>query len=321
MFSPQQPTDEGPDDGTPLVPLHEVLSALNKSECPARIVDGVLVTDHGSTTTRVTVRPAPPSTPAIGPAARAVVSVIAPLPKVMQDEWAERPAELAAKLNHVGVLGAVTSVDGQLAVVARLTVYEGEAHAWSSLHAPLLTCAVAYGCEPLLWAVIRSWKGEPGETGVSPWIPRDFLDAQAMLSRSCVCSVSDFGLTAEFGLEAGAVSAMQGHRTALWELDIDEIHPDVGAGMFCLLTMPHHVANADRRIRLCAELNERDFAAVDLPPHFGAWRPGDRPDSIAYSCFLPNMLHAVRGIACNVSTWAMLRARWADGQLAGLGVH
>jgi hypothetical protein len=76
--------------------------------------------------------------------------------------------------------------------------------------------------------------------------PRASLDAvlrpcvqvESYISKTCVCAADGLGLTAEFGLDDGAVNAADGHRkVALFELMGDQPHPELGGGRLCLLQM------------------------------------------------------------------------------------
>ncbi len=49
-----------------------------------------------------------------------------------------------------------------------------------------------------------------------------------------------------------------------------------------------------------------------------AWCVGGRQNNPAYVAFLPNALHSSRGIALNMSIWAMNRAQIADAMLRTL---
>ena len=141
------------------------------------------------------------------------------------------------------------------------------------------------------------------------------------MSRFCVCFADGLGLSAEFGISEGSVSAIaHDHQTALFQLTADRPHPELGGGLFCFLQMPHKLRDARRLNELCMELNNMEMKAHDLPPHFGAWCPGKLGNNPAYVSFLPNLMHVISGIAMNSAFWAMRRARWANAALATLGV-
>jgi hypothetical protein len=162
----------------------------------------------------------------------------------------------------------------------------------------------------------------PRKAEPSAWTEGDFEFAQSYLSRACVCTTGGLGLTAEFGIRAGEVSAASGdHYTALWEMRADQPHPEMGSGLFCILNMPHEIADEEELDRVLAELNRLEMQGNDLPPHFGAWCRGVRESNPAYVGFLPNALHRTNGIALNMSIWAMHRAQLADVMLATMGVR
>ena len=98
-------------------------------------------------------------------------------------------------------------------------------------------------------------------------------------------------------------------------------HPELGAGLFCLLNMPHQVSNNEKLDRAIGELNRLEMQGHDLPPHFGAWCRGKGENTPAYVSFLPNALHSANGIALNMSFWAMSRAQIADAMLLTMGIR
>jgi hypothetical protein len=108
--------------------------------------------------------------------------------------------------------------------------------------------------------------------------------------------------------------------TALWQLKAKEPHPGAGGGLLCILHMPHRVTR-EWLPNVLSDLNRKEMAPRDQPPHFGAWCQGNSEETVAYVSFLPNFMHSTEGVALNVSTWAFHRARWADAYLASIGVH
>jgi hypothetical protein len=85
--------------------------------------------------------------------------------------------------------------------------------------------------------------------------------------------------------------------------------------------MPHQIENDERLHKVIQELNKMEMTPHDLPPHFGAWCIGLRGNNPAYVSFLPNVLHQKKGIAVNVSIWALHRANWANSMLISMGVQ
>ena len=105
--------------------------------------------------------------------------------------------------------------------------------------------------------------------GESAWTESDLGLIESYLSRVCLCTTGGSGLTAEFGLEAGAVSAMAGDgQTALWQLDASTPHPELGGGLFCLLQLPHRIADDTKLDQILNQLNQMEMEPHDLPPHF-----------------------------------------------------
>lgn len=169
--------------------------------------------------------------------------------------------------------------------------------------------------------MIRSFTGGELNDSESKWTDEDLDRVERNLSTICVCNPGHQGLTAEFGLRDGEVSAAIGHhRTALWQLRTDEPHPEMGGGLFCILQMPHQIDDESKLNKIIIQLNQMEMAPHDMPPHFGAWCIGRMDNNPAYVSFLPNTLHSVNGIALNFSIWANARAQWANAMLASLGV-
>ena len=88
-------------------------------------------------------------------------------------------------------------------------------------------------------------------------------EVRKFLSLQCVCTSEGSGLTAEFPLRDGAVSAAMGdHHTALWQLAADHAHPEMGGGLFCLLEMPHQVKDEKTLAKLVTKLNQMEWSTV-----------------------------------------------------------
>ena len=221
-------------------------------------------------------------------------------------------------LNQSAALAAAMSEHERLYACARLTIYRGE-RAWHDLQLPLLVATVLDG--------MRAFGLHPGRPAPArpdadcAWTPEDLCAAAAVLSRMSFCTHDTSGLTAEFPLAEGELSAVAGDaRTAMLCMVADRPHPVLGGGLECELQMPHQVEDRARLERLCNQLNRMEMARLHLPPHFGAWRPGTQLNNPIYVCFLPDSLHAIPGIALNAGVWAAHRARWASVVLAALGV-
>jgi hypothetical protein len=226
--------------------------------------------------------------------------------------------EMSTAMNTMATLGALTADGEGIFVGSRLTMYEGE-QAWK-IQFGLLLFSVIGSTDSLLGAMSRMFSGQDGKKSASAWVERDFEQVSAYLSNVSVCTTGGLGLTAEFGLREGAISAAFGdHYTALWRLQGDQPHPEIGGGLFCLLQMPHQIPDEARLDRILVQLNQMEMAPHDLPPHFGAWCRGQIGNNPAYVSFLPNALHSAAGIAVNMSIWAFHRANWASAMLASMG--
>jgi hypothetical protein len=302
------------------VALGDLLLMLQPTSINASIEGNALIARHENYKTHIEVV-APENAESVNGRIRAVVRMITELPKPFFDLFLKgKEAEMMAGFNSFAALGALTSDHGKVFIGSRLTIYEAE-DAWCTLHLPLLLFTTIFGTEAILGGIRRSFANEGTRGGASQWREDEMAQVEQMLSQLCVCTTGERGLTAEFGLADSAESASVGdHKTALFQLMTDQPHPELGGGLFCLLQMPHQLQDEARLQRVCAQLNNMEMAAHDLPPHFGAWCPG-KISNPAYVSFIPDAMHSVSGIATNSAFWAMNRAEWANAMLASLGVR
>jgi hypothetical protein len=224
-------------------------------------------------------------------------------------------------MNRMTTIGALVIEEDHLEIGSRITLYEEE-NAWE-LQALLVITAALSSAQSMLgaihWALTRVRPNDVDDS--SRWLDSDLEEVRSYLSRISVCTGGKGGLTAEFGLHDGSISAIYGNQdTALWQLMTEQPHPQAGGGLFCLLNMPHQISDPDRLEQIVTRLNEMEMEPHDLPPHIGAWCSGTLGNNPAYVTFLPNYLHDKAGIAVNVSVWAMARAQWANAMLATYGV-
>lgn len=302
------------------VPLGDLMAMLAPTTIRASLKGDSLIAQHEHYAIRIEVV-APATRESENGAIRAVVRMITELPVPLMPMFRGNEASATAVFNAFAALGALHQHGGTIRIGSRLTIYEAE-DAWRTLHLPLLAFTTICGSEAILGGMRRAMSNETPRGGSSRWAERDLAQVEGYLSRLCVCTTDGLGLTAEFGLAEGAHSAIAGdHKTALFQLMADQPHPELGGGLFCLLQMPHQVADESRLQRLCLQLNQMEMATHDLPPHFGAWCPGRLGNNPAYVTFLPNALHSASGIAVNTAFWAINRAQWANAMLASLGVR
>lgn len=312
MFWNKQP--ESRHDGGPMDDLERALAGTNLKVTRS---GNRLIARHGHFDTRVAVVPPAQRESENGPI-KAVIQVQSALPDALRPMFAK--PSITSPLNSMATLGALTVGRNDVYIGSRLTMYENE-QAWN-MQFPLVLFSVIVAGDTLLGAIRKTITGEAGRDGESDWNGRDFDQVEQRLSQLCVCNAGDDGLTAEFGIRDGAVSAAAGHHhTALWQLIADERHPEMGGGLFCLLQMPHQVQDEDRLDQVIVRLNQMEMEPHDLVPHFGAWCRGRLGNNPAYASFLPNAMHKVSGIAVNMSYWALHRTQWADAMLATMGVR
>jgi hypothetical protein len=299
-------------------PLDLVLAALKASGLSAKQNGDSVIVGHNNFTTRID-GVAPTNRESSNFPIRVVLRVKTELPEKLGAMFAKKP-ELIAVMNALATLGALTVDNGRMFVGSRLSIYE-DAENLLSLHVGLIVCAALEATDSLAGAMRRTFLGEDGKKEESEWSPEDMDEVREYLSPKSLCTTEGLGLTAEFPLEDGAVSAVMGDsQTALWQLAADQPHPEMGGGLFCILQMPHQIEDAKKLAQLIMHLNRMEWAPQDLAPHFGAWCPGRGGMNLAYVSFLPNALYPIKSIATNVSLWAWYRARWANAVLASLNV-
>ena len=301
------------------VPLQDLELMLGPTTIKARRKgDNILLAKHDHYTVKVEVLPADERESENGPI-RAVVQITSELPAQIRQVFSGKEQSAICSFNAFAALSALYVDGGKVLNGSRLTIYEEE-DAWGSLHLPLLLYTIIAGNEPVLGALRRTIGGQPPRGGNSVWREQDFQHVQGYLSRIGVCTTGGTGLTAEFPLAAGVVSAVTGNReTALFQLISDQPHPELGGGLFCLLQMPQQIDDPMQLQNICSQLNKLEMEATDLPPHFGAWCEGKLGGNPAYVSFLPNSLHNVPSIAINTAFWAANRAEWANRMLVSMG--
>ena len=305
-------------DPRPLgVPLDDLEAALAQTTLKTKRDGNSLIVTHPNFATHVDVV-APAKRESENGPIKAVVQLRTELPREVAAMFSK--PEMTVAMNAMVTLGALTYDNGKVFVGSRLTMYEAE-QAWN-IQFPLLLFSVIASTDSLLGAIRRMFAGQPAETSASAWEGRDFEQVKEYLSRVCVCTTGGLGLSAEFGLRDGAVSAATGDRdTALWQLLGDQPHPEMGGGLFCLLQLPHQFRDESQLDKILLRLNQMEMAPHDLPPHFGAWCRGRIGNNPAYVSFLPNAMHSVAGIAVNMSFWALNRAQWANAMLLSMGIR
>lgn len=303
----ERASPEGKEHG---VDLDMLVYAINQTNLRAwRDNKGVGV-QHELFGTRVSVLPPPHS---VRDQIQAVVMVRTGIPEALASFFDS--ADAGSEFNRFASLGALTKSSDGYHVESRLTIFEDE-NAWT-LHFPLLMFAAIAAAEAILGGVRRSFTGQgPKRDMKSRWQPIDFHAVKNRIQNFSVCNADDLGLSAEFGLEAGAISSVAGHKTALFQMVADQPHPEVGGGLFCMLSLPQRIDDKPRLLALVAELNRLEMQPGDQPPHFGAWCIGSAGNNAAYVSFFLNAMHSIDGLALNAAVWAMHRAKWADGQIS-----
>lgn len=299
------------------VPIDDLEAALAATTLKTRRYGNSLFVTHPNFTTHVDLVVPANRDSENGPI-KAAVQIRTELPGKIASMFSK--PEMTVAMNAMVTFGALTCDNGKVFVGSRLTLYEGE-QAWN-IQFPLLLFSIIASTDSVLGAMRRTFAGESAKTSASAWEEQDFDQVKRYLSRLCVCTTGGLGLTAEFGLREGAVSAATGDSdTALWQLLGDQPHPEMGSGLLCLLQLPHQFRDESKLDNILLRLNQMEMEPHDLPPHFGAWCRGRIGNNPAYVSFLPNELHSVAGIAVNMSFWAFNRAQWANAMLLSMGAR
>lgn len=291
------------------IPMEDIVRALTARRLHVERENGMLVIRHSSeVVTQVEV--VPPATAGDRSLIGAIVTVRTSLPARYVDYL--RLQDPPSFANGLASLGAVTEVNGTYFVGSRVTFHRDD-DTWR-LHLPMLVSAIVGSAS----AVLDPWSRGPMEAvSTSSWTDEDMVYVRSHIGNRCVCSLERGKLTAEFGLKRGASSALSGHKdTALWEVFTDHPHPALGPGLRCLLQLPQRIDDDGMLESAIAELNRMEMEPHDLPPHFGAWCKAPQGNHVGYAAFLPNELHAVYGIAGNMSVWAAHRAQLGSAMLA-----
>jgi hypothetical protein len=302
------------------VPLDRLDAALKAANLATERVGNALIVRQEEITTKISVDLPVDRKTEDGAMIRAAITIRTELPSELSSVITK--PKLISDLNRMTTIGALMIEDKRLVIGSRITLYEEE-EAWD-LQAMLVLSAALFSAQSMLGAFHRALTNERragDKYSASKWSDHDLEVVRNYLSKMSVCTAGKGGVTAEFGLHSGSISAVQGDQnTALWKLITDQPHPQVGGGLFCLLEMPHQASDADQLGMIVQQLNAREMLPLDLPPHFGAWCAGSLGNNPAYVTFLPNHLHDKQGIAVNVSFWAMARAQWANAMLASLAL-
>jgi hypothetical protein len=309
------------------VPLDELEKAMRQNNLKASRDGNSLIVERGQLVTRIDVV-SPADRECRDATIRAVVQIRTEVPK--EFAGGEILSLITKWINAKATLGALTVEKDHYSIGSRLTIYDQE-DAWN-LHFGLLLFTIHYTGHSFMrsiLAIIDSLKGstteptkETSSGEPSAWTAKDLSLVESYLSRICVCTTGGLRLTSEFSLANGETTALRrDHHTALWQIFADQPHPEMGSGLRCLLELPHRIADESQVGPILNQLNLMEVAPHDLPPHFGAWHPGNLGNNPAYVSFFQNVMHDLDGLALNASIWALHRAEWANRTLASLGLQ
>ena len=296
------------------VPLGEIHEILKSTTLQSKLVKGGMEVTFEKLTAVVSVEE-PPVKDAPIKNIQAIITIKTYLPKQFL-KFMSNP-EFRMMANNMATFAAITEDEGGIFLGSRLTIYEDET-GWN-LYFPLLLYSLITTNEIFNHSMRILLRQEQPIKEPSAWMDADFELTKSYLDKMCVCSTGGLGFTAEFGIEADAVTAIMGHQTALWRMLATEAHPAMGGGLFCILELPFGFEE-DKLISVINILNKAEMLPHDLPPHFGSWTIGNRKNNPAYVSFLPNIMHKeAKNIQVNMSIWANSRVQSACATLLSHG--
>jgi hypothetical protein len=306
------------------VPLHEVEEILRESNFDVLRDGNTLVLRRYNPVigeplvTRIAVMPPEPKDAKSG-TVKAVVRVFTLLPNAYGECF---DAEMLCFVNRHAGLGAVTVTKEASFIGSRFTVH-ADNEDWDE-QCPLIAASAATA-QVAITTVRRVLNKEPTLPAASAWTLADFEQVTAALGENCATTCAPDRMTAEFPLKPqGPLSAFAAESpaddmTAFWELLTTPPHIELGGGLFCMLQLPQRFPQSQSRHPAVNLLNISEMSSGVLPPHIGAWCEGRFGDNFAYVSYLPNVLHALPGIAIHVSRWAQRRAETVANLLDAAG--
>ena len=298
------------------VPLNGIAAMIDTRDIAISVDDDTLIARHENFSSRIEVVAPEDQAPAPSDWG-SVVRVATTLPTELQDVF--YLPEFVQAANAFACLGALRVTNDGPMLESRLSIPGGDRGMWRELHLPLLAHALTVSGSWLHGRVRRVPGGDISEAGSSCWAGDDFAMMERHLSRFAACSASDDHLTAEFGLAAGSSGRPAANEeTALFTASSLEPHHELGGGLLCTLQLRRSVESKVRLGRICNQLNALEMAALDLPPHFGAWSSTRHDKNPVYVSFFPNAMHSISGIGIKAAVWALTRARWASGVIPSL---
>lgn len=298
------------------VPLNGIAAMIDTADIAISVDDDTLIARHENFSSRIEVV-APEDEPPAPSDWGSVVRVATTLPTELQDVF--YLPEFVQAANAFACLGALRVTNDGPLLESRLSIPSGDRGMWRELHLPLLAHSLTVSGNCLLGRIRRGLDDNIPAADSSCWTGNDFAMMERHLSRVAVCSASDDRLTAEFGLAAGSFGRPAANEeTALFTASSTEPHHELGGGLLCTLQLRRSVESKVRLGRICNQLNALEMAALDLPPHFGAWSSARSDKNPVYVSFFPNAMHSISGIGIKAAVWALTRARWASGVIASL---
>jgi hypothetical protein len=250
------------------------------------------------------------------------ISEIVTVRTVLSDALQDYGDVAFAQLNMFASLGAMVRdpATGGVCVASRFSAFVGDDDAWR-LYTMVIALAAIVQADGIILAAGKRTIDLPGWSEPSAWTGEDFAYAEERFrSIGLYATHDETGLTAEIPWVPGALSAALGDDTALLTFSGTQPHPALGNGLFYKLELPVALAE-DELTRLANVLNNKELAAIDAPPFFGAWCVTPRTQHLAYVGFWPNVLHCLQGTVGNISSWMLHRTKLARNLLIADGAE
>jgi len=231
-------------------------------------------------------------------------------------------------INIFATTGAVVrNEEEQDAIISRLPLFEGDDVALADLYTPVIANAA---CMQVVGPVcgfyyLQSERAQVQADKIalhdwdspSRWGASEFQHAEDLLRQAgAYANGGEGGLTVEFPWEAGAISAIAGECTSLFQVRADQPHPSAGNGLFYRLDLPVNFSDDDAR-QWAVRLNRIEAESLDTPPFFGAWCTMPQSGTLSFAGFWPNLMYKP-GTVSNIAFWNWARSRFARQVIGNL---
>lgn len=205
----------------------------------------------------------------------------------------------ARRFNRLAVLGSVVATPYGPFIGTRFTVHHDLAPDWYVVE--LIDTAIQFNTRPAHLIAMAPRAEFDVDSGAVRWTEKDFQWAAKSLGRHAKVEVDGRSLTLEIPLGEDS--------TAIFLLAARH-HPQIGPGLFSLLSVPFSIDEA-REVEVEAQLNFLEFEPSPTgPPCLGAWCVTSG-EPTHYASFVPACVEADY-LPYYLSMWAMERAHSAS---------